>query len=646
MLKISLLGTPQLKLEEPSLSNSITGKRLALFVYLSVTGEAQNRDVLANLLWCDVPNRRARKNLRDILPTLRKQLGKHLIITDETITFNRRRPYWLDVEVFRTHLTTKQVTSNPMMLREALELYQGDFLGSFYVRHAPVFEEWVLQQREQMQKEAVEGLERLANHYLAQGDYAAALLITNRLLTMEPWREQAHRLQMMLLALSGARSAALAQYATCERLLAEEYGCEPLPETTILYQQINSGRLVAYNPKMSVNWDAIPNPPQLYGRQRELEQLEEWLMVEGCQLVGLFGVGGQGKSALVAQLIHQLADSVAPFGEAYSPTGRAKAIRADDNDPMRFDYILCYSLIGMPPLPELLSFFLRRLLPKASPEGREERAEEQIPDTPMEQLASLMDCLRRQRCLLVIDHVEQLMQAGSRAGCLKPGYELYGELWRWVAENQHQSSLILISREEPEEFSRLERHNRAVRSLPLTGIPVEAGVKMLEEAGLTAQDKTLATLVQRYSSHPLALTLVYETIQDLQIHNSAFFFSQEPVIFDQLRDILEQHVSRLSATERQILSQLATLGGQEPVDFKSLWHNLAQPPEKHAYLSALRSLQRRSLLEPATMRLPNLLRTYFSERLAETSAQKSVIPQESNSQSWQKTISSRRLIGA
>ena len=53
---------------------------------------------------------------------------------------------------------------------------------------------------------------------------------------------------MRALALGGQRSAALAQYEACRRLLADELGVEPAPETTALYEQIRRGTLVAPRP--------------------------------------------------------------------------------------------------------------------------------------------------------------------------------------------------------------------------------------------------------------------------------------------------------------------------------------------------------------------------------------------------------------
>src|SRR3982751_22817 len=60
----------------------------------------------------------------------------------------------------------------------------------------------------------------------------------NRLIALDPWREEAYRQLMLLLARNGERSAAIAQYMACRRVLAEELDVEPMEETTALYRRL------------------------------------------------------------------------------------------------------------------------------------------------------------------------------------------------------------------------------------------------------------------------------------------------------------------------------------------------------------------------------------------------------------------------
>jgi hypothetical protein len=62
-------------------------------------------------------------------------------------------------------------------------------------------------------------------------------------LELEPWLEEAYQQLMRLLALDSQRSAALAQFQACRRILSDELGVEPSAETIHLYESIRDGGL-------------------------------------------------------------------------------------------------------------------------------------------------------------------------------------------------------------------------------------------------------------------------------------------------------------------------------------------------------------------------------------------------------------------
>src|SRR5690606_8750178 len=88
-------------------------------------------------------------------------------------------------------------------------------------------------------------LYRLAAQALARRNFEAGIAAARRLLELEPWLEEGHRLLVELLARSGQRSQALAQYDACRRLLETELGVAPGPETEALVEAIRQGRLEA-----------------------------------------------------------------------------------------------------------------------------------------------------------------------------------------------------------------------------------------------------------------------------------------------------------------------------------------------------------------------------------------------------------------
>ena len=355
MLQLFCLGSPQIKLSPTAFQPTLTPKALALFVYLSVTQQAHRRDTLADLLWSETNNKQARTNLRYLLPEVRRQLDDYLVITPQTIAFQRQSPYWLDVELLRTTLAVSPVTLTTPALQAALDLYQGEFLAGFTVRNAPVFEEWVTSQREELHTSVVQGLYALAERYLEQENMAAGLATTQRLLFLEPWHEAGHRLQMQFLAATGQRGAAIEQYHQLRQRLADELGVDLTEVTRDLYLQIIHGKLpvgkvgvlsdrpllVANAPSSGVAANAAADrsartpshnlPLQLtpfIGRQQEVADLSAKVLASDSQLITLVGEGGIGKTRLalaVAQAILDFGFWILDSGPEYTEKPKSES---------------------------------------------------------------------------------------------------------------------------------------------------------------------------------------------------------------------------------------------------------------------------------------------------------------------------------
>lgn len=311
-LQITLFGKPTVSRDGVPVSGFISAKSQALLFYLAVTHRPHARNTLAGLLWSEMPDLQARKNLRNVLSNLHALLGPHLLITRDEVAFNTQAAYGLDVEVFQNSLAGDLTKTNLQYLHNAAELYQGEFLDGFYVDEALAFEEWAIGQRAWFRDMVAQALHMLVVRHLERGENAAGIDYARRLLSIEPWREETHRHLMLLLARSRQRSAALAQYETCRRILAQELGVEVMPETTALYRRIQSA---ATPPPHNL-------PPQLtpfVGREAELAQIASFLNNSHASLLTLVGPGGIGKTRLALQAALRCADPAtcadASFGD-------------------------------------------------------------------------------------------------------------------------------------------------------------------------------------------------------------------------------------------------------------------------------------------------------------------------------------------
>ena len=234
-LSLSLLGPFQVTLDGQPVTGFKSNKVRALLAYLAVEADRPHRrEVLAGLLWPDWPDRDALNNLRYALSNLRRVIGDRtaeppfLLITRDTLQFNVASDYWLDVTAFTEMVEVDKTHPSAIdQLQQAVALYRGSFLEGFSVGDSPAFEEWALFTRERLGRQMSSALHRLSATYEQQGEYEKAQACAWRQVELEPWDEAAHQQLMRTLALSGQRSAALAQYETCRRLLAEELGVEP-----------------------------------------------------------------------------------------------------------------------------------------------------------------------------------------------------------------------------------------------------------------------------------------------------------------------------------------------------------------------------------------------------------------------------------
>ena len=133
-------------------------------------------------------------------------------------------------------------------------------------------------EREQLQQQTMELLDKLATALEKRGDFAQAQQIANRQISLAPWHEAAHRRLMRLFMLQDQRSAALAQYETCRQLLEQELGVEPAAEMVQLWQQIrdetwspNVGATAVSKTITTTLYGFVAQPTPFLGRQQTLD---------------------------------------------------------------------------------------------------------------------------------------------------------------------------------------------------------------------------------------------------------------------------------------------------------------------------------------------------------------------------------------
>jgi len=401
-LSMRFFGSYQLLLDQEPVTTLEYDKVRALLAYLAIEADRPHRrEALAGLLWPDLPERRARRNLSQALLTLRRALGDEgpapfLTVTSHTIQFDVASDHWIDVSAFASLLTRYKAHRHWRLetcqdcgdlLARAGVLYAGPFLAGLSLPDSPAFEEWQLLWRERLHHEAIDALRALARGCDHRGEREAALRYARQWVALDPWHEDAHRQLIRALALHGRRAEALAQYETCRRTLGEELGVPPARETVALYEAIRDAQDLTGLPNLSglgtLPPHNLPAPAiPFVGREALLDRLRGLLRDEDCRLVTLVGPGGSGKTRLALQVG---AEVVAAASERY-PDGvyfvPLSMLRAGDSIAPSIAQAVGYGLA-----------------PGQDPAGQ------------------LLRALRQRSLLLILDNYEQLL-GGARGGRL------------------------------------------------------------------------------------------------------------------------------------------------------------------------------------------------------------------------------------
>jgi PAS domain-containing protein len=358
-----------------------------------------------------------------------------------------------------------------------------------------------------------------------------------------------------------------------------------------------------------VNWAEAIDVNHFYGREVERATLRQWLRDDHCRLVGIFGLGGMGKTALTVKL--------------------AKEMNTD------FEVIIGKSLWDAPPLAELLSFLL---------DSFPQDTDVPLPQEVSTQLSLLIQHLQQRRSLIILDHFDSLFTPNQKAGSFPPDYKNYREFLKQIATLAHHSCVLLTSREIPVEITLLENLGLPVRGLQLQGLEYQASQSLLQDKGLSLTILEAQVLAKRYQGNPFALKVMATAIQELFAGNVKAFLRDNISILTSIRQLLKKQLERLTESEKIVIYWLAN--PVEPLSLSELQEQLIPPLSRITLLEALSSLQRRSLIENQNLKftVPSLIKDYLHEQFLPPSTSAPISQPLAQVGKWEYDIAAQKVI--
>ncbi len=336
------------------------------------------------------------------------------------------------------------------------------------------------------------------------------------------------------------------------------------------------------------DWGEIPDTTLFINRTPETTTLQQWLTTDQARLISIIGIGGIGKTALVAHLA-----------------------QTNTNE---FPYIIWRSLREAPTVEKILSDCIKLI---------SHHQHIKLPESLNDQITILIDQLRTNRCLIILDNAESILQSGTLSGNYRPQDQGYSNLFQRIGEANHQSCLIVTSREQLQEPRQLQGEFSPVKVMQLIGL-AEAS-KILQNKGITGTDTEIAQLTARYHGNPLALQLVASTIKTT-FNNHITDFLATPAVFGKVEKLLTNQFDRLSPTEIAIMYWLTI--HREPVTPQTIATNILNTPLK-TIISVIDSLLDRSLIQATEQgfTLQNVVMEYVTDRFIQHISQELITHQ-------------------
>lgn len=198
------------------------------------------------MLWAGSGEQQARNSLRQALVDIRRLFPS---AGDETIRIEGNADtIWLaanadeaDIWIFDRKIQADDGAS----LAAAADFYRGDLLDGLSFSHE--IDEWLAPLRANYTRKALDLVERLSLlPELGPREEQACERLAERLVTLDPCAEQAHRALIRIFHRHGKTNDAFRQFLACKEALKRELGVEPEEATRALVERIeapNMGRL-------------------------------------------------------------------------------------------------------------------------------------------------------------------------------------------------------------------------------------------------------------------------------------------------------------------------------------------------------------------------------------------------------------------
>ncbi|MEG4851992.1 tetratricopeptide repeat protein [Microcoleus sp. B5-D4] len=324
--------------------------------------------------------------------------------------------------------------------------------------------------------------------------------------------------------------------------------------------------------------EKLPPVRNFAGRIQELETIKNELLAPDTKAITItsvcvVGLAGIGKTTLTSQLVRQLQSETTHFA-----TVAWESLRSATGIAPGFDWIV-----------DSLLFTLS---------GGAISTATTVQDDYLKKTARLIELLKKQPCLIVLDNVETVLQTGqaNRAGYFAASCPEYAWLLKQLAETEHQSKVIFTCRENLAELP-----CRATKTISLGGLDIDAAVALLQSFELSATQSELTALAEAYQGHPKALEMIAALIRDdseFEGKVERFLRDRNWLLIRDIENLIDEVLTRLSEPEQTCLLRISVCQTSEyPLSLAVIVALMPELSEYDLKENVILALKRRQFLD-------------------------------------------------
>jgi ABC-type cobalamin/Fe3+-siderophores transport system ATPase subunit len=291
-----------------------------------------------------------------------------------------------------------------------------------------------------------------------------------------------------------------------------------------------------------------PKITHFYGRERELQTLSHFLINQNARLISVLGLPGIGKTTLIKRFV--------------------------DLNLQNFNIIIWKNI----KLSDSLDSIIAEIFKAINSEFIQTE----------NKLTQLFNLFRQQKCLIIIDNIQELFTPGQFAGQYKAEYKDYKTFLTMITEIEHQSSLILISQEQCQEMICIDEELYPVKCLELQGLD---NTDILKNQKLK-DEESWSKLINLYEGNPAYLQDISSLIRNIFQGKISDFLSEGLLLTENMKYQLSELFNRLSTVEQQIVLEMSK--SNQPVNREQLRESLSLSSME--LINGLQSLKRRYLV--------------------------------------------------